>query len=63
LIAVKTLSFGGATNWTLGLPYLRTSPDHGTAYEIAGKGIASVEPMREVLSRTLSLLKAPPPAG
>jgi len=28
-------------NWTLGLPFIRTSPDHGTAYDIAGKGVAN----------------------
>ncbi|MEM1221708.1 MAG: 4-hydroxythreonine-4-phosphate dehydrogenase PdxA [Verrucomicrobiota bacterium] len=40
LAAVKTLEFDRAVNVTLGLPYLRTSPDHGTAFEIAGEGIA-----------------------
>jgi len=32
-------------NWTLGLPFIRTSPDHGTAYDIAGKGIANPSSM------------------
>ncbi len=41
LIPVKTLEFDHAVNVTLGLPYIRTSPDHGTGYSIAGKGIAS----------------------
>ncbi len=41
LIAVKTAAFGTATNWTLGLPFLRTSVDHGTAFDIAGRGVAS----------------------
>lgn len=40
LIPVKTLDFHGGVNITLGLPFVRTSPDHGTAYDIAGKGIA-----------------------
>ncbi len=40
LIPVKTLDFDGAVNVTLGLPIVRASPDHGTAYDIAGKGIA-----------------------
>lgn len=40
LAAVKTLEFDAAVNVTLGLPYVRTSPDHGTAYDIAGKGLA-----------------------
>ena len=41
LAAVKTLEFDAAVNVTLGLPYVRTSPDHGTAYELAGKGRAN----------------------
>jgi 4-hydroxythreonine-4-phosphate dehydrogenase len=40
LIPVKTLDFDGAVNVTLGLPFVRTSPDHGTAFDIAGKGTA-----------------------
>ncbi|MEO0702536.1 MAG: 4-hydroxythreonine-4-phosphate dehydrogenase PdxA [Pseudomonadota bacterium] len=40
LIPIKTIDFSGGVNVTLGLPFLRTSPDHGTAYDIAGKGIA-----------------------
>ena len=40
LIPVKTLEFHCAVNLTLGLPFIRTSPDHGTAFSIAGKGIA-----------------------
>ncbi len=58
LIAVKTASFGSATNWTLGLPYLRTSVDHGTAYGIAGRGVAEVGPLRAVVATTLDLLGA-----
>jgi len=41
LIPFKTLSFGKGVNYTAGLKNVRTSPDHGTAYEIAGKGIAN----------------------
>ncbi|MEX0760256.1 MAG: 4-hydroxythreonine-4-phosphate dehydrogenase PdxA [Tistlia sp.] len=41
LIPVKTLDFEGAVNVTLGLPFVRTSPDHGTALDIAGRGTAS----------------------
>ena len=41
LIPLKMLSFGSAVNVTVGLPIIRTSVDHGTAYDIAGKGIAS----------------------
>jgi 4-hydroxythreonine-4-phosphate dehydrogenase len=40
LIPIKTLAFDQAVNVTLGLPFIRTSPDHGTAYDIAGKGLA-----------------------
>lgn len=40
LIPVKTLDFDGTVNVTLGLPFVRTSPDHGTALDIAGKGLA-----------------------
>lgn len=40
LIPIKTIDFDGGVNVTLGLPFLRTSPDHGTAFDIAGKGIA-----------------------
>ena len=58
LIAVKTVSFGTATNWTLGLPYLRTSVDHGTAYDIAGRGLADEKPLLAVIERTLELLSA-----
>ncbi|MBL8675129.1 MAG: 4-hydroxythreonine-4-phosphate dehydrogenase PdxA [Rhodospirillales bacterium] len=40
LIPVKTIDFAGGVNVTLGLPFVRTSPDHGTALDIAGKGLA-----------------------
>jgi 4-hydroxythreonine-4-phosphate dehydrogenase len=40
LIPIKTIDFDGGVNVTLGLPFVRTSPDHGTAFAIAGKGIA-----------------------
>ena len=43
LIPFKTLSFGMGVNYTSGLDKIRTSPDHGTAYSIAGKGVASVD--------------------
>jgi 4-hydroxythreonine-4-phosphate dehydrogenase len=56
LIAVKTAAFGTATNWTLGLPYLRTSVDHGTAFALAGRAAADAEPLRAVIATTLALL-------
>jgi 4-hydroxythreonine-4-phosphate dehydrogenase len=40
LIPVKQAAFGSAVNTTIGLPFIRTSPDHGTAFDIAGKGVA-----------------------
>jgi 4-hydroxythreonine-4-phosphate dehydrogenase len=40
LIPIKTIAFDAAVNVTLGLPFVRTSPDHGTAFDIAGRGIA-----------------------
>ncbi len=45
LIPVKLIAFDSAVNTTLGLPFIRTSPDHGTAFDIAGKGCASEESM------------------
>lgn len=41
LVGFKTLAFGQGVNVTTGLPFVRTSPDHGTAFDIAGKGVAS----------------------
>lgn len=46
LIAVKTLDFERSVNVTIGLPWLRCSVDHGTAFDIAGRGIADAEPMK-----------------
>ena len=43
LIPIKTLDFWGGVNATLGLPIVRTSPDHGVGYDIAGKGIARAD--------------------
>jgi 4-hydroxythreonine-4-phosphate dehydrogenase len=41
LVPIKTLYFDEGVNMTLGLPIIRTSPDHGTAFNIAGKGLAN----------------------
>jgi 4-hydroxythreonine-4-phosphate dehydrogenase len=49
MTAIKVASFGHAVNVTLGLPVPRTSPDHGTALDIAGKGIADPASMREAI--------------
>jgi len=43
LIPVKLIAFGEAVNVTLGLPIIRTSVDHGTAFDIAGRGVANPE--------------------
>lgn len=45
LIPIKTLDFSGGVNVTLGLPFVRTSPDHGTAFDIAGQGVADATSM------------------
>jgi 4-hydroxythreonine-4-phosphate dehydrogenase len=49
LIPVKTLGFDTGVNVTLGLPFIRTSPDHGTAFNIAGQGIANPSSMIEAI--------------
>jgi 4-hydroxythreonine-4-phosphate dehydrogenase len=49
LIPLKLLHFDSAVNVTLGLPFIRTSVDHGVAYDIAGKGIASSRSMEEAI--------------
>lgn len=49
LIPFKTLSFGNGVNYTAGLNKIRTSPDHGTAYDIAGKGIADHNSFKEAV--------------
>jgi 4-hydroxythreonine-4-phosphate dehydrogenase len=45
LAPLKMIAFDTGVNWTLGLPFVRTSPDHGTAYDIAGKGVANPSSM------------------
>ena len=49
LIPIKTLAFDHAVNVTLGLPFVRTSPDHGTAFDIAGTGKASAASLSAAL--------------
>lgn len=49
LIPIKTLAFDHGVNVTLGLPFVRTSPDHGTAFGIAGRGVASARSLIEAL--------------
>jgi len=54
-IAVKCLSFGASVNVTLGLPLVRTSVDHGTAFDIAGKGVADASSMRAAITLAAKL--------
>jgi 4-hydroxythreonine-4-phosphate dehydrogenase len=49
LAPLKMVAFEQGVNWTLGLPFIRTSPDHGTAYDIAGQGIANPSSMLAAL--------------
>jgi 4-hydroxythreonine-4-phosphate dehydrogenase len=49
LIPVKLMAFDRAVNTSIGLPFIRTSPDHGTAFDIAGKGIADATSMQEAI--------------
>ncbi len=56
LIAVKTASFGGSVNWTLGLPLVRTSVDHGTAFDIAGRGTADELSLAQAAVAAVGLL-------
>jgi 4-hydroxythreonine-4-phosphate dehydrogenase len=57
LIPVKLLAFERAVNTTIGLPFVRTSPDHGTAFDIAGKGIADPASTIEAISLAVELTK------
>lgn len=58
LIPVKLLAFDRAVNATVGLPIVRTSPDHGTAYDIAGKGVADAGSMKAAIHLALDLVGA-----
>ena len=58
LIPIKTLDFSGGVNVTLGLPIVRTSPDHGTAFDIAGQGIADATSMIQAIRTADRMIKA-----
>jgi len=58
LIPFKTLAFEDGINFTAGLPLVRTSPDHGTGYSIAGKGVANEASFRNALFAAIDILKA-----
>jgi 4-hydroxythreonine-4-phosphate dehydrogenase len=55
MTAIKVAAFGRGVNITLGLPFVRTSPDHGTAFDIAGTGVADAGSMREALELAVEL--------
>ncbi len=57
LIPFKTLSFGEGVNYTAGLNKIRTSPDHGTAYEIAGKGEADQSSFVQAINTAMSIYR------
>lgn len=58
LIPVKLLGWDKAVNWTLGLPIIRTSPDHGTAFDIAGKNIASEGSIKAAIELATQLARS-----
>ena len=58
LIPIKTLDFAGGVNVTLGLPFVRTSPDHGTAFDIAGKGVADPSSLVAALRMAADMARA-----
>lgn len=58
LIPIKTLNFSAGVNVTLGLPFIRTSPDHGTAFDIAGQGVADPTSLIEALKRARDMATA-----
>jgi 4-hydroxythreonine-4-phosphate dehydrogenase len=57
LIPFKTLAFGNGVNYTAGISKVRTSPDHGTAYEIAGKGVADISSFKEAIFSAISIFR------
>src|SRR5579872_1473359 len=63
LIALKTLEFDRAVNVTIGLPFIRTSPDHGTAFDIAARGIANPSSMISAIDYAWRVVKARDAAG
>lgn len=58
LIPLKALDMDGGVNYTAGLPVVRTSPDHGTAYDIAGKNLASEESMRQAIFAAIDIIRS-----
>ena len=58
---LKMIAFENGVNLTLGLPFVRTSPDHGTAFDIAGKGVASCSSMASAIKLAIQLAQRPNP--
>lgn len=58
LAPFKTIAMEGGVNFTAGLPFVRTSPDHGTGYDIAGKGEASEESMRQAVYAAIDIVRS-----
>ena len=58
LAPLKAVAFDSGVNWTLGLPFIRTSSDHGTAYDIAGKGIANPSSMIAAIRLAKQLVRS-----
>jgi 4-hydroxythreonine-4-phosphate dehydrogenase len=58
LIPFKTISFGEGTNFTAGLSFVRTSPDHGTAYDIAGQNVADPSSFMNAIFKCIDLVRA-----
>ncbi len=58
LIPVKLLAFDRAVNTTIGLPFVRTSPDHGTAFDIADQGVARSESMESAIAWAIRLIRS-----
>jgi 4-hydroxythreonine-4-phosphate dehydrogenase len=57
MTAIKVAAFGRGVNVTLGLPFIRTSPDHGTAFDIAGTGQADPTSMRTAIELAIDLAR------
>ena len=57
LAPFKTLAMDDGVNFTAGLPYVRTSPDHGTGYDIAGKDMASEDSMRHAIYAAIDIYR------
>ena len=57
LIPFKTIAFGSGVNFTAGINVIRTSPDHGTGYDLAGKGEASADSLRSAIFQGIDIFK------